>query len=88
MTRSQDFASVYLRLRLRNDSVLRVHHVASILGMPCRTVRHLAATGRLRGYKTGPRMWAFQGRDVAEYLMLRNEGSCAFRSAPCPTLFF
>lgn len=88
MTRSQDFASVYLRLTLRNNAVLRVHHVSSILGLPCRTVRYLAAKGRLRGYKTGPRTWAFQGQDVAEYLMLRKNGGRAVRSLDSSTRLF
>ena len=79
MTRSQDFASIYLRLTLRENSILRVHHVASLLGLPCRTIRHLAATGRLRGQKTGPRLWAFRGYDIADYLAATNERGCNTR---------
>lgn len=38
---------------------LRVYHVARRLGIPERTVRHLATTRRLPGYKIGDKIWFF-----------------------------
>ena len=70
MNKAQDRIAPVLRLRLRANSVLRVHQVAAILGLSCRTIRHLALTGKLRGHKTGPRLWAFHSSDVGEYACL------------------
>lgn len=74
MPRVQDRIVPTLRLQLRADSILRVHQVAAILGLSPRMVRHLALHDKLRGYKTGPRLWAFRGSDVQAYLriMLRD----------------
>jgi len=67
MQKSQDHISQLLRLTLRENSILRIHQVAAILHVSCRTVRHLALTGKLRGYKTGPRIWTFHSADVEAY---------------------
>jgi|NGEPerStandDraft_6_1074524.scaffolds.fasta_scaffold77885_3 excisionase family DNA binding protein len=67
MPKVQDRIVPALRLKLHVDSILRVHQVAAILGLSCRMVRHLALHGKLRGYKTGPRLWAFRGSDVEAY---------------------
>lgn len=68
MNKPQDRTANALRIKLRASAILRVHQVASILGLSCRTVRYLALRGKLRGYKTGPRLWAFHGCDVEEYV--------------------
>jgi|GEM_PF-5451335 excisionase family DNA binding protein len=46
---------------------LRVHQVAKRLNKSRRTVRHLAQTGELRAFKTGPKLWAFSTDDVEAY---------------------
>ena len=43
---------------------LLVHHVAKRLGVPPRTVRYWAATGRIPAIKAGPKIWKFQRSDV------------------------
>jgi excisionase family DNA binding protein len=39
--------------------LLRVNNVARRTGIPERTIRHLAATGRLVGVRLGRKIWAF-----------------------------
>jgi excisionase family DNA binding protein len=46
---------------------IRVNNVARRLGIPARTVRHLAATRRLPGYKIGAKIWFFDVSDVEAY---------------------
>jgi excisionase family DNA binding protein len=46
---------------------LRVHQVAKRLNKSRRMVRHLAQTGELRAFKTGPKLWAFSPEDVRSY---------------------
>jgi excisionase family DNA binding protein len=46
---------------------IRVNHVAKRLGIPARTVRHLAATRRLPGYKIGKKIWFFNTSDIEMY---------------------
>src|SRR6266545_183132 len=48
--------------------LLRVHHVCRLTGRPERTIRHLARTGRLKGFKTGPKLWAFFASDVRDFI--------------------
>ncbi len=43
---------------------LLVHHVAQRLRISRRTVRHLAETGKLRGFKPGRKIWYFLPVDV------------------------
>jgi excisionase family DNA binding protein len=42
---------------------LRVNRAARRLGLSCRMVRHLAATGKLKATKAG-KLWVFDPRDV------------------------
>jgi len=51
---------------------LLVHHVAGRLGISRRMVRHLAETGKLRGFKKGKKIWHFLVADVEE-LRVRRE---------------
>ena len=44
-------------LPLRRELI--VHHVANRLGVPRRTVRYWAKTGRIAGRKDGPKIWKF-----------------------------
>lgn len=53
--------------------LLLVHHVAKKLGVARRTVRHLAATGRLAATKQGPKIWIFSRPDIEAY-MSKNGG--------------
>ena len=43
---------------------LRVHTVASLLGVPTRTVRDWAEKGRITAVKSGPRIWLIPATDV------------------------
>jgi excisionase family DNA binding protein len=47
------------------ERVLSVHIVAVRLGVCDRTIRFWAATGRLPGFKDGPKIWRFRESDVA-----------------------
>jgi len=47
---------------------LLVHSVARRLGRSRRTIRHLAATGKLPGFKDGVKIWRFRPADVDDYL--------------------
>jgi excisionase family DNA binding protein len=44
--------------------ILSVHSAAIRLGVSDRTVRLWARTGRLRGFKEGPKIWRFRETDV------------------------
>jgi excisionase family DNA binding protein len=44
--------------------LLLVHHVAQRLGVPRRTVRYWAATGRIPAIKAGPKIWKFAPAEV------------------------
>jgi excisionase family DNA binding protein len=46
---------------------IRVNNVARRLGIPPRTVRHLAATRRLPGYKVGAKIWFFDVAEIEAY---------------------
>ena len=50
---------------------LLVHHVAGRIERSRRMVRHLAETGKLRGFKLGRKIWGFRSDDVEEYLSER-----------------
>ena len=61
-------------LTKRNSGdLLLVHHVARLLGVPCRTVRHWAATGRLPAMRAGRRAWNFRRGDVVAFALLRHD---------------
>jgi excisionase family DNA binding protein len=47
------------------ERVLSVHTVAVRLGVCDRTIRFWAGTGRLPGFKDGPKIWRFRETDVA-----------------------
>jgi len=49
-----------------HQRLLLVHHVAMRTGYSRRMVRHLAQIGRLRGYKLGKKIWAFDLADVQD----------------------
>lgn len=51
--------------------LLRVNNVARRTGIPERTVRHLAATGRLQGVRLGLKIWAFEPAAVDAFLRRR-----------------
>lgn len=48
---------------------LLVHHVARRLGVPRRTVRYWAATGRIPAIKAGPKIWKFRLIDVERFAL-------------------
>jgi Helix-turn-helix domain len=54
---------------------LLVHHVARLIRRKRRTVRHLAQTGRLHGFKlgVGRKIWAFRRSEVERFLGVRDE---------------
>jgi excisionase family DNA binding protein len=52
---------------------LLVHHVARRLGISCRTVRHLAKTGKLPGFRAGKKIWLFLPADVETLRVWREE---------------
>lgn len=56
--------------------LLCVHHVARIVGLSCRMVRHLAANGQLPARKKGLKIWTFERNDVEAYVR-RREGRYA-----------
>ena len=87
MPKTQDRIASSLRVGLRADSLLRVHHVASITGLSCRTVRHLAKTGHLHGIKIGQRTWIFRGSDVGEFLTRRRCVQLDYDGGPSSTFF-
>jgi excisionase family DNA binding protein len=49
---------------LDGERVLSVHTVAVRFGVSDRTIRLWAATGRLPGFKDGPKIWRFRATDV------------------------
>jgi hypothetical protein len=52
---------------------LLVHHVAQLLGVSPRTVRHLAFTGSLEGFKlqATPKIWRFWRSDIERFILRR-----------------
>jgi excisionase family DNA binding protein len=46
------------------ERILSVHTAAIRLGVSDRTVRLWAQTGRLRGFKEGPKIWRFRETEV------------------------
>jgi excisionase family DNA binding protein len=46
------------------ERILSVHSAAIRLGVSDRTVRLWARSGRLRGFKEGPKIWQFRETDV------------------------
>ena len=46
------------------ERILSVHSAAIRLGVSDRTVRLWARTGRLRGFKEGPKIWRFRETEV------------------------
>ena len=50
-----------------DDRVLRVNNVSRRLGIPERTVRWLASTGKLHAFKAGPKIWQFRAADVERF---------------------
>jgi len=53
---------------LHSSRPLQAHHVARILGVPVRTVRYWAKTGRLMAFKDPkrPKIWLFQRDGVRQ----------------------
>jgi excisionase family DNA binding protein len=47
------------------ERVLSVHTVAGRFGVSDRTVRFWAGSGRLPGFKDGPKIWRFRESEVA-----------------------
>jgi excisionase family DNA binding protein len=47
------------------ERVLSVHTVAVRFGVCDRTIRLWARSGRLPGFKDGPKIWRFRSTDVA-----------------------
>jgi excisionase family DNA binding protein len=62
---------------LNPDQVLRVNNVAKRLSLPERTVRHMAARGRIPAFKVGRRAWSFRASDVDAHLISRRLGARA-----------
>jgi excisionase family DNA binding protein len=62
------YYSKKLPLFLRNDRVLlRVHHVARWCGISPRTVRDLAAKGKIPAFKLGPKIWGFRSSAIIQW---------------------
>jgi Helix-turn-helix domain len=51
---------------------LLVHHVAKLTGCAYRTVRHLAQTDKLHGFKLGKKIWGFRRADVERFRRSRH----------------
>jgi excisionase family DNA binding protein len=51
---------------------LRVNNVAQRLGIPQRTVRHWAKTGKLRAFKIDKKSWGFLPHDVDSWQRLNS----------------
>jgi excisionase family DNA binding protein len=49
---------------LKRKRFLRVNNVVRRIGVPERTVRHWAATGRLRAVRLGKKIWGFDPDEV------------------------
>jgi excisionase family DNA binding protein len=47
--------------------ILRVNNVAKRLGLPKRTVRYMAAHGRIPAFKPGRRAWFFNAVEIEAY---------------------
>jgi hypothetical protein len=57
-----------LPLFLRDEHVLlRVHHVARWCDIPPRTVRYLAAKGKIPAFKLGEKIWAFRSSEIIQW---------------------
>jgi excisionase family DNA binding protein len=52
---------------LKRKRFLRVNNVVRRIGVPERTVRHWAATGRLRAVRLGKKIWGFDERQRRAY---------------------
>ena len=67
------------------ERILSVHSAATRLGVSDRTVRLWARTGRLPGFKDGPKIWRFRETDVeavrARLASERREAADAGRGA-------
>ncbi len=46
---------------------LLAHHAAKRLGLSPRMVRHLAKTKKLRGFKSGRKIWLFMAEEVEKF---------------------
>jgi excisionase family DNA binding protein len=57
--------------------LLRVNNVVRRLGVPERTIRHWARTGRLPASKRGPKIWVFREVDVVAFMSERDGGRAA-----------
>lgn len=51
---------------------LLVHHVAKLTGCACRTIRHLAQTDELHGFKLGKKIWGFGRAEVERFRRSRH----------------
>jgi len=51
---------------------LLVHHVAKLTGCACRTIRHLAQTDKLHGFKLGEKIWGFRRAEVERFRRSRH----------------
>jgi excisionase family DNA binding protein len=54
--------------------LIHVNHVAKRLAVSERTVRNLAAKGKIPGFKIGIKLWRFRERDIDAYLAQRERG--------------
>ncbi|OFW29737.1 MAG: hypothetical protein A3H97_03675 [Acidobacteria bacterium RIFCSPLOWO2_02_FULL_65_29] len=50
---------------------LRVNNVSRRFGVPERTVRYWAETGRLAGFRLTPKIWGFYAADVEAFRLKR-----------------
>jgi len=48
--------------------MLRVNNVSKRLGIPERTVRYMAAHGRIPAFKSGRRAWSFYAADFDAHI--------------------
>jgi hypothetical protein len=63
------------RPRCAAERPLLVHHVAELIHRARRTVRYLAQTGQLHGFKLGEggKIWGFTRSEVERFLGVPNE---------------
>jgi len=59
------------RQSVSNRRVLRVNNVSRRLGVPERTIRYWAKTGRLAGFRLTPKIWGFRSEDIDDFARQR-----------------
>jgi excisionase family DNA binding protein len=56
---------------LTKPRILHANNVAKRIGVTERTVRHMAAHGRIPAFKSGRRAWSFYAADIDAHIAMR-----------------